>query len=58
MKILVEKSSALAYRDGTWLTIKGKLMQKVINGRAEYVITGATATEVTQPANPYELFGL
>lgn len=58
MKILVEKTPANSYRDGTWLTIKGKLMQKIINGKAEYVITEATATAIPQPEDPYELFGL
>lgn len=58
MKILVEKTPANSYRDGTWLTIKGKLMQKIINGKAEYVITESTATAIPQPEDPYELFGL
>ena len=58
MKILVEKTPANSYRDGTWLTVKGKLMQKIINSKAEYVITEATATAIPQPENPYELFGL
>lgn len=58
MKILVEKTPANSYRDGTWLTVKGKLMQKIINGKAEYVITEATATAIPQPEDPYELFGL
>lgn len=58
MKILVEKTPANSYRDGTWLTIKGKLMQKIINSKAEYVITESTATAIPQPEDPYELFGL
>ena len=58
MKILVEKTPANSYRNGTWLTVKGKLMQKIINGKAEYVITEATATAIPQPEDPYELFGL
>ena len=58
MKILVEKTPANSYRDGTWLTVKGKLMQKIINGKAEYVITESTATVIPQPEDPYELFGL
>lgn len=58
MKILVEKTPANSYRDGTWLTVKGKLMQKIINGKAEYVITESTATAISQPEDPYELFGL
>ena len=58
MKILVERTPANSYRDGTWLTIKGKLMQKIINGKAEYVITESTATAIPQPEDPYELFGL
>lgn len=58
MKILVEKTSANNYRDGTWLTVKGKLIQRIINGKAEYVITGASATAIPQPEDPYELFGL
>lgn len=58
MKILVEKTPANSYRDGTWLTVKGKLMQKIINGKAEYVITESTATAIPQPEDPYELFGL
>lgn len=55
MKILVEKTPANSYRDGTWLTVKGKLMQKIINGKAEYVITESTATAIPQPEDPYEL---
>ena len=58
MKILVEKTPANSYRDDTWLTVKGKLMQKIINGKAEYVITESTATAIPQPEDPYELFGL
>ena len=58
MKILVEKTPANSYRDGTWLTVKGKLMQKIINGKAEYAITESTATAIPQPEDPYELFGL
>jgi TIGR03943 family protein len=58
MKILVEKTPANSYRDGTWLIVKGKLMQKIINGKAEYVITESTATAIPQPEDPYELFGL
>ena len=58
MKILVEKTPTNSYRDGTWLTVKGKLMQKIINGKAEYVITESTATAISQPEDPYELFGL
>lgn len=58
MKILVEKTPANSYRDGTWLTVKGKLMQKIINGKAEYVITESTTTAIPQPEDPYELFGL
>ena len=58
MKILVERTPVNSYRDGTWLTVKGKLMQKIINGKAEYVITEATATAIPQPEDPYELFGL
>ena len=58
MKILVEKTPANSYRDSTWLTVKGKLMQKIINGKAEYVITESTATAIPQPEDPYELFGL
>ena len=58
MKILVERTPVNSYRDGTWLTIKGKLMQKIINGKAEYVITESTATAIPQPEDPYELFGL
>ena len=58
MKILVEKTPANSYRDGTWLTVKGKLMQKIINGKAEYIITESTATAISQPEDPYELFGL
>lgn len=58
MKILVERTPVNSYRDGTWLTVKGKLMQKIINGKAEYVITESTATAIPQPEDPYELFGL
>ena len=58
MKILVEKTPANSYRDGTWLTVKGKLIQEIINGKAEYVITEPTATAIPQPEDPYELFGL
>ena len=58
MKILVEKNFFIDYPDGTWLTVKGKLMQKIINGKAEYVITESTATAIPQPEDPYELFGL
>ncbi len=58
MKILVERTPANSYRDGTWLTIKGKLMQKIINSKAEYVITESTAIAIPQPEDPYELFGL
>ena len=58
MKILVEKTPANSYRDGTWLTVKGKLIQKIINGKAEYVITESTTTAIPQPEDPYELFGL
>lgn len=58
MKILVEKTPANSYRDGTWLTVKGKLIQEIINGKAEYVITESTTTAIPQPEDPYELFGL
>ena len=58
MKILVEKTPANSYRDGTWLTVKGKLSQKVVNGQAEYVITDARATKIDQPKYPYELLGV
>jgi TIGR03943 family protein len=58
MKILVEKNFFIDYSDGTWLTVKGKLSQKVVNGQAEYVITDARATKIDQPKYPYELLGV
>ena len=58
MKILVEKTFFIDYPDGTWLTVKGKLSQKVVNGQAEYVITDARATKIDQPKYPYELLGV
>ena len=58
MKILVEKNFFIDYPDGTWLTVKGKLSQKVVNGQAEYVITDARATKIDQPKYPYELLGV
>ena len=58
MKILVEKTFFNDYPDGTWLTVKGKLSQKVVNGQAEYVITDARATKIDQPKYPYELLGV
>lgn len=58
MKILVEKNFFIDYPDGTWLTVKGKLSQKVVNGQAEYVITDARATKINQPKYPYELLGV
>lgn len=58
MKILVEKNFFIDYPDGTWLTIKGKLSQKVINGQAEYIITDARADKIDQPKYPYELLGV
>ena len=58
MKILVEKNFFIDYPDGTWLTVKGKLSQKVVNGQAEYVITDAHATKIDQPKYPYELLGV
>ena len=58
MKILVEKNFFINYPDGTWLTVKGKLSQKVVNGQAEYVITDARATKIDQPKYPYELLGV
>ena len=58
MKILVEKTFFIDYPDGTWLTVKGKLSQKVVNGQAEYIITDARATKIDQPKYPYELLGV
>ena len=58
MKILVEKTFFIDYPDGTWLTVKGKLSQKVVNGQAEYVITDAQATKIDKPKYPYELLGV
>ena len=58
MKILVEKNFFIDYPDGTWLTVKGKLSQKVVNGQAEYVITDARTTKIDQPKYPYELLGV
>ena len=58
MKILVEKNFFIDYPDGTWLTVKGKLSQKVVNGQAEYVITDARANKIDQPKYPYELLGV
>ena len=58
MKILVEKNFFIDYPDGTWLTVKGKLSQKVVNGQAEYVITDARADKIDQPKYPYELLGV
>ena len=58
MKILVEKNFFINYPDGTWLTVKGKLSQKVVNGQAEYVITDARADKIDQPKYPYELLGV
>lgn len=58
MKILVEKNFFIDYPDGTWLTVKGKLSQKVVNGQAEYVITDARAAKIDQPKYPYELLGV
>lgn len=58
MKILVEKNFFIDYPDGTWLTVKGRLSQKVVNGQAEYVITDARADKIDQPKYPYELLGV
>jgi len=58
MKILVEKNFFIDYPDGTWLTVKGKLSQKVVNNQAEYVITDARADKIDQPKYPYELLGV
>lgn len=58
MKILVEKNFFIDYPDETWLTVKGKLSQKVVNGQAEYVITDARADKIDQPKYPYELLGV
>ena len=58
MKILVEKNFFIDYPDGTWLTVKGKLSQKVVNSQAEYVITDARAAKIDQPKYPYELLGV
>lgn len=58
MKILVEKNFFIDYPDGTWLTVKGKLSQKVVNGQAEYVITDTRADKIDQPKYPYELLGV
>ena len=58
MKILIEKNFFIDYPDGTWLTVKGKLSQKVVNGQAEYVITDARADKIDQPKYPYELLGV
>ena len=58
MKILVEKTFFNDYPDGTWLTVKGNLSQKVVNGQAEYVITDAHAAKIDQPKYPYELLGV
>lgn len=58
MKILVEKNFFIDYPDGTWLTVKGKLSQKVVNGQAEYVITDARTDKIDQPKYPYELLGV
>lgn len=58
MKILVEKNFFIDYPDGTWLTVKGRLSQKVVNSQAEYVITDARADKIDQPKYPYELLGV
>ena len=58
MKILVEKNFSTDYPDGTWLIVKGKLSQKIVNSQAEYVITDAHITKINQPKYPYELLGL
>jgi len=58
VKIVVEKSFSVDYPDGTWLIVKGKLSQKVINGQAEYVITQPNTTKISQPKYPYELMGI
>ena len=58
MKILVEKNFSTDYTDGTWLIVKGKLSQKIVNSQAEYVITDAHITKINQPKYPYELLGL
>ena len=58
VKIVVEKSFSVDYPDGTWLIVKGKLSQKVINGQAEYVITQPNITKISQPKYPYELMGI
>ena len=58
IKIVVEKSFSVDYPDGTWLIVKGKLSQKVINGQAEYVITQPNITKISQPKYPYELMGI
>lgn len=58
VKIVVEKNFSVDYPDGTWLIVKGKLSQKVINGQAEYVITQPNTTKISQPKYPYELMGI
>lgn len=58
VKIVVEKSFSVDYPDGTWVIVKGKLSQKVINGQAEYVITQPNTTKISQPKYPYELMGI
>ena len=58
VKIIVEKRFSVDYPDGTWLIVKGKLSQKVINGQAEYVITQPNTTKISQPKYPYELMGI
>ena len=58
VKIVVEKSFSVDYPDGTWVIVKGKLSQKVINGQAEYVITQPNITKISQPKYPYELMGI
>ena len=58
VKIVVEKNFSVDYPDGTWLIVKGKLSQKVINSQAEYVITQTNITKISQPKYPYELMGI
>lgn len=58
VKILIDSPKQDKYPDGSWLRIKGKLLQKVVNGRAEYIVKSDHIDSISQPKQPYELLGL
>lgn len=58
VKLLVDNAHSHNHQDGTWIRVSGVLLQKIVNGKPEYVITNSQVTTTRQPSQPYELLGL